>query len=130
MDHVGQGFAVLNRFGYIDDPSDVGTAVTDKDAYSRLFLRDIPFLRIDSFLGEVSPSVVKKLTDLGAGTAGAKDRFRDIDGTLQASAHEDPRPVGYHGVDRIELAEVVMIKFDTEFFRKILHRNRRSQSDG
>ena len=67
---------------------------------------------------------------MGAGPAGAEDRLGDIDGTLEAPAYKDPGPVGLHGIDGIELAEIMRAELDAEFLCNALRHPGRVQSDG
>src|SRR5512137_3196377 len=103
--------------------------MTHKDAYPGLLFGDIPFRRVDSFLGKIASSVVEELTDLRAGSAGAEHRFRNVDRPLEASAHKYPWLVGHHGIDRIELAEIVRVELNAEFCRYLLGIGRRIQPD-
>ena len=93
---------------------DIGPAMTDKDAYPRLLLGDIPFRRIDPFLGQLPSPVVQELTALGAGSAGAKNRLGNIYRPLEAAADKDPGPVGLHRINRVELAKMVVIELNAE----------------
>jgi len=95
--------------------------MTHKDADFWLFSGDIPFRRINLFLGELSPPVVKQFTTLGAGSAGAKNRLGNIDGTLEASADENSGTGGLHRIYGIGLAESVRVELDAERIRQALH---------
>jgi hypothetical protein len=104
--------------------------MTHKDPYPWLLLGDIPFRRINPFFGKISSPVVKEFTNLGAGPAGAENRLGNIYRSLEAPAYKDPRPVGLHRIDRIELAKIVSIEFNAEFFCRVQYIRRRIQSDG
>ncbi|OPY85442.1 MAG: hypothetical protein A4E65_00116 [Syntrophorhabdus sp. PtaU1.Bin153] len=100
-----------------------------KDTDPRFFLRDIPLLGVDPFLGEVPPAVVQEFTDLGAGAAGTENRLRDINGALEGTAHKDSGLRSLYGIHRIELAEVVRLKLNTVFLCNLLHTLGRIHTD-
>ena len=104
--------------------------MTDKDSYPWLLAGDIPFLRIYPFFGELSPPVAKDLANLGAGSAGAEDRLRDIYGTLESSAYKDSRPLGLHRVDLIDLSKAMITQFNAVFLFDLQRILGRIQSDG
>ena len=104
--------------------------MTDKDPDPWLLMGDVPFRWIDSLPGQLPSPVVQELTALGAGPAGAEDRLRDIYRPLEGAADKDPWPVGHHRIDRIELAKIVVIEFNTEFLGQIQNIHGRIQSNG
>ena len=67
---------------------------------------------------------------MGTRSAGAEDRLRDIDRTLEASAYKNPGSVRGHGIDRVDPAKIMRIEFYAEFVCNGLHISRRIQSNG
>ena len=86
MSNIVQGRGILNHRGDVYNSSDIGTAVTDKYTYLGFFIRDIPFLWIDSVPGQFSPAVAEEVTGNGSGAAGGDNRFGDIHGSEEGSA--------------------------------------------
>ncbi len=130
MDHIGQGFAIFNRFGNVYHGGDVRPAMTYEDPDPRRLGGDVPFLGVYPFFGEISPPVVEEFADLGACAARAEDRLRNIDGALEGAAYKDAGPVGRHGVDFIHLAKTMTAKLNAVFFCDLRRILRRIQSDG
>ena len=93
--------------------------MTHKDPYPRLFFGNISFRRIYPLFGQLSPPVVKEFTALGTGSAGRKHRFRNIHRTLEGPAHKDPGSACSHGIDGIDLAKIMGIKFNPEFLGQL-----------
>src|SRR5512139_2150625 len=104
--------------------------MTHKYADSRLFLRDIPFGRIDPFRGELPTPVVKELTALGTCTVCRKNRLGDIHGSMEGSTHKNSQASGLHRIRRIRFAESMRTKLDAKFICQLIRIGRGIQSNG
>lgn len=106
---VRQILRIVNHSRYIYNSSNVCSTVTNKYPYLRFFFRCISFLGILSFLCQLVPAIVKKLTALGACTAGRHNRFWNIHRPLKSATYENTRSGGLNGIDRIDPAEAMLV---------------------
>ncbi|KAF1086283.1 hypothetical protein SPSYN_01031 [Sporotomaculum syntrophicum] len=79
------------------------------DKYSDLWFlsRYISFRRVYPFCGQVAASVVEEFTALGARSAGAENRFRDVYRALEGSADKDSGSGGLHGIGETDLGKIM-----------------------
>ncbi len=130
VDHVRQGKGVLHRGGDPHDPADVGAAVAHEDADLGTLQGHVPLQRILALLRELPPTVVQELADLRTRRAGRDDRLGDVRGPLEASAHEDARSAGFHGVRGEGSVEAVIVELDAEGVRQAFRAGRGIQPHG
>ena len=129
MNHVAQGQGVFDDPRHVDHAADVGAAAADEDADLRFFLGDVLLRRVYAFLGQPSAPRLQQLAGQGAGRARGHHRLGNVHRPLEGAADENARAAGLDRVDRVGLAEALLVELDAELLRKLLRILGRVQPD-
>ena len=83
------------------------------------WLGDIPFLGVDPLLVQLASPGLQQRPRHGVGSAGAHHRLGNVHRPLEGSADEHSRASGLDGIDRVGLAEAVLVELDAELLGQL-----------